>query len=821
MKIPLSWLKEYVTLPAKITSEQISQAFVKVGFEIESIEEQGAVLKGPLVVGKVLSIEELSEHKKPIRFVGLDVGEKKTRYVICGARNFKVNDLVVVALPGALLPGDFKISARETYGKISDGMICSAKEIGISDEHAGIIVLQEGKIGQDAIALLDVRDVIFDVSVNPDRGYAMSVRGLARELAGSLQVKYVDPADPKIAKKFGKNSNPKAVSVKIEDKSGADQIYIRTLDQVNVKKSTPLWMQRRIEKCGMRSISLAVDITNYVMLELGQPLHAFDAQYIMGGLRVVRAGKFTKLTTLDKVDRKLDPDNLLIADAKTPLALAGTMGGLTSEVSNMTTKIALEAAHFDPLSISRNSRSHNLSSEASRRMERNTDPALAEIASARATQLLIDLADAKYVGTSQAGSPIKNRKVKISQTQISKYLGFPYTAKQVKSALLLIGCKVAGSGDLLTVEVPTWRPDLINFADFAEEIARLNSYDLIPATLPTGKGGARLNDMQYRKRAVAISLANQGFTEVINYPFVSQEMVDLLGFTGDRAKSFKIANPMSEEFPLLRTHLLPGLLTTAVRNIGRGSKNLAIFEIGTIFRNTTPLGKAVNPGISKRPSEKVIKDIYDGVPKQMLFVGAVVTGETVLSDWQGLGSKFNWSDAIAKAQEIIESTGNDYEIFSSDLAPWHPGRCAELRVNGKPVAHAGELHPRVITALNLPERSCAFAVILSELPSAGVTKAPAIWSFPAVVQDVALVVESKISAADLTAAIKQGAGPLLESIVLFDRYDQMAGNKVSLAFTLTFRASDRTLTSDEVALYRDQAIAQAAKSVGAVLRGNA
>ena len=821
MKIPLSWLKEYVTLPAKITSEQISQAFVKVGFEIESIEEQGADLKGPLVVGKVLSIEELSEHKKPIRFVGLDVGEKKTRYVICGARNFKVNDLVVVALPGALLPGDFKISARETYGKISDGMICSAKEIGISDEHAGIIVLQEGKIGQDAIALLDVRDVIFDVSVNPDRGYAMSVRGLARELAGSLQVKYVDPADPKIAKKFGKNSNPKAVSVKIEDKSGADQIYIRTLDQVNVKKSTPLWMQRRIEKCGMRSISLAVDITNYVMLELGQPLHAFDAQYIMGGLRVVRAGKFTKLTTLDKVDRKLDPDNLLIADAKTPLALAGTMGGLTSEVSNATTKIALEAAHFDPLSISRNSRSHNLSSEASRRMERNTDPALAEIASARATQLLIDLADAKYVGTSQAGSPIKNRKVKISQTQISKYLGFPYTAKQVKSALLLIGCKVAGSGDLLTVEVPTWRPDLINFADFAEEIARLNSYDLIPATLPTGKDGARLNDMQYRKRAVAISLANQGFTEVINYPFVSQEMVDLLGFTGDRAKSFKIANPMSEEFPLLRTHLLPGLLTTAVRNIGRGSKNLAIFEIGTIFRNTTPLGKAVNPGISKRPSEKVIKDIYDGVPKQMLFVGAVVTGETVLSDWQGSGSKFNWSDAIAKAQEIIESTGNDYEIFSSDLAPWHPGRCAELRVNGKPVAHAGELHPRVITALNLPERSCAFAVILSELPSAGVTKAPAIWSFPAVVQDVALVVESKISAADLTAAIKQGAGPLLESIVLFDRYDQMAGNKVSLAFTLTFRASDRTLTSDEVALYRDQAIAQAAKSVGAVLRGNA
>jgi phenylalanyl-tRNA synthetase beta chain len=821
MKIPLSWLREFVALPPKINSEQVSQAFVKVGFEVENIEEQGLDLKGPLVVGKVLSIEELSGHKKPIRFVGIDVGEKKTRYVICGARNFKVNDLVVVALPGATLPGDFKISARETYGKVSDGMICSAKEIGISDEHAGIIVLQEGKIGQDAIKLLEVNDVIFDIAVNPDRGYAMSVRGLARELAGSLQLKFVDPADPKIAKKFGKSKNPKAISVKIEDKSGADQIYIRTLENVNVKKSTPLWMQRRIEKCGMRSISLAVDITNYVMLELGQPLHAFDAQYIMGGLRVVRAGKFNKLTTLDKVDRKLDPDNLLIADSKSALALAGTMGGLTSEVSSLTTKIALEAAHFDPITIARNSRSHNLSSEASRRMERNTDPVLAEIASARATQLLIDLADAKYVGASFAGSPIKNRKEKISLSQISQYLGYPYTLKQAKTALLLIGCKVLGSGDLLTVEVPTWRPDLINFADFAEEIARLNSYDLIPATLPIGKGGGRLSDMQYRKRAVATALANQGFTEVINYPFVSQEMVELLGFTGDRAKSFRITNPMSEEFPLLRTHLLPGLLTTAVRNIGRGAKNLAIFEIGTVFRNTTPLGKAVNPGVNKRPSEKIIKEIYDGVPKQMLFVGAVVTGEKILSNWQGSGSKFTWSDAIAKAQEIIESTGNDFEVIGSDLAPWHPGRCAELRVNGKPVAHAGELHPRVIAALNLPERSCAFAVILSELPVAGVTKAPAIWNFPAVVQDVALVVDAETTAADLAAALKLGAGSLLESIVLFDRYDQMADDKVSLAFTLTFRASDRTLTSDEVARYRDQAIAQAAKKLGAVLRGNA
>lgn len=819
MKVPLSWLSEYVALPAKITSEVIAQAFVKVGFEVEGIEEQGKDLKGPLLVGKVLSIEELPEVKKPIRYVGLDVGEKKTRFVICGARNFKVNDLVVVALPGAVLPGNFAISSRLTYGKNSDGMICSAKELGISDEHSGIIVLPEGKVGANALNLLDVADTIFDIAVNPDRGYAMSVRGLARELAGSLKCKYVDPADLKSAKKLNAIKSSRAVSVKIEDKSGADQIYIRTLEKVNTKKPTPLWMQRRIEKCGMRSISLAVDITNYVMLELGQPLHAFDADVVVGVLRVTRAGNFSKLITLDKVERKLDPENLLICDSKSPLALAGTMGGLASEVTLQTSKIALEAAHFDPISIAKNSRFHMLSSEASRRMERNTDPALAEIASARAAQLLIDLAGAKYVGTAKSGSPINKRKVKISIENISKFIGYKYSIKQVKDALTIIGCTVSGSSNLLSVEVPSWRSDLVTSADFSEEIARINGYELIPSKLPIGRSGAGLSAMQIRKRQIATMLANQGFSEVINYPFVSQKMVETLGFTGDRAKSFRIANPMSEEFPLLRTHLIPGLISTAIRNIGRGMKDIAIFEIGTVFRNTTPLGKAATTITNKRPSAKIIAQIYDGVPKQMLFVAAVVSGEKELSSWQGSGSKFTWNDAVAKAVEIVEATGNSYEIGSSDLAPWHPGRCAEIKVNGKVIAHAGELHPRVISELDLPERSCAFAVIISELPLAPVTKAPKIWTMPAAVQDVALVVASDVGASQVEAALRIGAGSLLESITLFDRYDQIGDGKVSLAFTLSFRASDRTLTADEVASYRDQAVSSATRLCGATLRG--
>lgn len=818
MKIPLSWLKEFVSLPAKVSAEDIAQAFVNVGFEIEGIDYQGKDLKGPLLVGKVLSIEELSGHKKPIRYVGLDLGSGKTRFVICGARNFKVNDLVVVAVPGAVLPGNFAIAARETYGKVSDGMICSAKELGISDEHAGIIVLPEGKVGSDAIKLLEIEDVIFDVAINPDRGYAMSVRGLARELSASLKCKYTDPASNVQVKKLNAIKSPKAIGVKIEDKTGADQIFIRTLDQVNTKISSPIWMQRRIEKCGMRSISLAVDITNYVMLELGQPLHAFDADVITGGLRVARANKFSKLVTLDKVERKLSADNLLICDTNSALALAGTMGGLASEVTSQTTKIALEAAHFDPISIARNSRFHKLSSEASRRMERNTDPALTEIASARAAQLLMDLAGAKYLGSSFAGLAIKPRKIKISVEKVCELIGAKYTLKQVKDALILIGCKVTGSGSIITIEVPTWRPDLSSTADFAEEIARLVGYDQIPLRLPTGKSGAKLSTMQNRKRQIALMLANQGYTEVINYPFVNQELVDALGFTGDRAKSFKLANPMSEDFPLLRTHLLPGLLTTLSRNINRGAKDLALFEIGSVFRNISPLGKIVLPTTERKPSQKVIDSIYSSVPNQMLFVAGVSCGEKYLSSWQGEGSRFEWSDAVSKAAEIIESTGNKYEITGADLAPWHPGRCAEFKVAGKVVAHAGELHPRVIATLNLPARTCAFAVILNELPEAKLGAAPRIWNMPAAVQDIALVVSKNVLASDVEDSLRIGAGELLESISLFDRYDQIGDEKVSLAFTLTFRAADRTLTAEEVSGYRDEAVRRAGKDCGAVLR---
>ena len=817
MKVPLSWLSEFAAIPSGASPAQIEEAFVAVGFEVESVEIQGSDLTGPLVVGQVISIEQVEGQKKPIRYVGLNCGEAQTRYVICGATNFVVGDLVVVSLPGAVLPGGFVIAARQTYGHTSNGMICSARELGLSEEHTGIIVLREGAPGQDAIELLQINDVIFDVAVNPDRGYALSIRGLAREIAASLKVTYVDPALAVETELFDINSS--GVQVSIDDPSAASVIYIRSIKDFNPAASTPLWMSRRIEKCGMRSISLAVDVTNYVMLELGQPLHAFDSAKIQGSLHIRRADRETKFTTLDGQLRKLSNVNLVVADDHQVLALAGTMGGLDSEVTGTTTGLAIEAARFDPITIAKNSRFHRLSSEASRRLERAVDPALASIASSRATQLLLELGHATYVGSASAGTIPAMTAIDFDPEFVTKLLGIPVAHETVAAHLRTVGCEIATvSATLWRVTPATWRGDLLTPSDLVEEVGRLVGLNSIEGTLPRGQANATLSPLQNRKRGVAHYLANIGFAEVYNYPFVNQETVDILGFTGARAASFKLANPMSDQAPLLRTHLLPGLLDATKRNLSRGAKECAIFEIGSVFRDVTKLAHVSPVSTASRPSAETIADIYASVPPQPLFVGAVVAGGLDRSGWWGEGRIFDWADATAQALSIIELTGNTGTIVQSDLAPWHPGRCAEIQVGGKAVAHAGELHPRVLEALGLPPRTCAFAVILSELPVVPSKSAKPIFTMPAATQDVSLIVDAQLPAAKVEAALIAGAGELLESATLFDRYSELGDGKVSLAFTLTFRAPDRTLTADEVSGYREAAVAKAIEECGAVVR---
>ena len=816
MRAPLSWIKEFVDIPASVTAEQISDGLIRVGFEVEEIIHQGADLTGPLKFAKVLSIEEITEFKKPIRYVGIDCGEGQTRFVICGATNFAVGDLVVAALPGAVLPGDFKIGARETYGKTSNGMICSGRELGISDDHAGIMVFAEGEvtIGGDAIEALQINDVIFDVAVNPDRGYALSIRGIAREVAGSLGLKFTDPVDALRTLKFAETG--KGVTAKIGEKRSASVFYVRTLSNFDPKATTPIWMRRRIEKMGMRSISLVVDVTNYVMLELGQPLHAFDKSKIKGGLTIKLAGKAQKFKTLDGVERTLDPNDLMVCDDEQPLALAGTMGGLSSEISETTTDIALEAVHFCEVCIAKNSRRHKLSSEASRRLERSVDPSLAEFASARFVQLLTAHSSAQHVATVVDGEPIYAPLVTIDPAYVSKTLGFEIPAKKVAEVLRIIGCDVDEKS--FTIDPPSWRADLLTPADFTEEVARMIGYDKIPSVLPPRPLHATLTPTQKRRRAVATMLASRGLAEVQTFPFTNQATIDSMGFVGERAATYKVANPMSEEFPLMRVHLVPGLIEVAQRNISRGAKDFAIFEMGSIFRSSQKLVPAISPDLSKRPGQKIIDEIFASVPPQGYHVAGLFVGKTENENWQGKARAYNWQDAIAYAQDVLALCNLEWTVARSDLAPWHPGRCAELIVNGKAVAHAGELHPRIVAAYGLPERSVAFAVALGALPDSALVRPTTVGTMPAAVQDVALIVDSNVSAADVEGALRAGAGDLLESITLFDRYDKIGDGKISLAFTLVFRAQDRTLTGEEVSAMREAATAVAASKFGAVVR---
>jgi len=816
VRAPLSWIKEFVEIPKEITPEQIAEALIRVGFEVEEIIKQGADLTGPLKFAKVLSIEELTEHKKPIRYVGLDCGDGSERFVICGATNFAVGDVVVAALPGAVLPGGFAISARETYGKTSNGMICSGRELGLNDDHTGILVFDQTQapVGVDAIEALQINDVVFDIAVNPDRGYALSMRGIAREAGASLGFAFKDPVEGLRELSFPETG--KGVKAKIDDKSTAFVFYLRTLSNFDPSAKTPLWMRRRIEKAGMRSISLVVDITNYVMLELGQPLHAFDKSKIKGGLTIKRAIKTSKFVTLDGQERTLDPDDLMVCDDEQPLSIAGTMGGQYSEISESTTEIALEAAVFDQTCIAKNSRRHKLSSEASRRLERGVDPYLPQYASARFVQLLTENSSAVHVATVVDGKPSLPNKITMDPEYVSQVLGFTVSAKDVAQHLRTVGCEVDEKS--FSVQPPSWRLDLHTPADLTEEVARMIGYDKIPSVLPPRPLHATLTAPQKRRRSISLYLANQGFAEVQTFPFTNQATIDSMGFLGERAATYKLANPMSDELPLMRVHLVPGLIEVASRNISRGAKDFAIFEMGSIFRGSQVLKPAISPQLGKRPSPKDIEAIFASIPTQGFHVAGLLVGKIENENWQGKARSFGWQDAISYVQEILNLCNLQWSVARSDFAPWHPGRCAEILVDGKAVAHAGELHPRIIAAYGLPERSAAFAVALNSLPASQLVRPNTVGTMPAALQDVALIVDEGVNAKDVEEALRKGAGPLLESITLFDRYDKIGEGKISLAFTLVFRDPTRTLTGEEVSAMRESATLMASKTCGAILR---
>lgn len=817
MRVPLSWLRELVALPDSLGARDIAEALLRQGLEVEGVELFGSDLDGELVVARVLTVEVLSEYKKPIRWVSLDAGESEPRWVICGAENFAAGDLVIVVKPGSVLPGGFAVSSRETYGHVSDGMICSAREMGMGDDHNGIVVLPPdiAPLGSDAIELLGLRDAVIDIAVTPDRGYALSMRGIAREVATAFDLPFNDPVlaiDASITKTDQTLGS-------IEDSTGVDRLVLRRISGVNASAHSPIWMQRRLTLAGMRSISLAVDITNYVMLELGQPLHAFDGEKVRGGIRVRRASATESLETLDHTVRKLNGDDLVIADSSGALALAGTMGGLTSEIDTSSIEIILEAAHFVPEVIARMSRRHKLSSEASRRFERGIDHELGPIASARAVNLFCAIGGAQVLSGIDIDNRVPGPVIDLDPNFPSKLVGQEYSHEQVARRLEQVGCQIEMGSDLWRVCPPTWRPDLTMAEDLVEEVARLEGYSSIPSILPTAPASRGLTPTQQTRRRVGLALAGEGFVEVLSYPFIGSTDLDGLGIgeTDPRRLTLTLANPISEAAPLMRTTLLPGLIAALKRNFSRGNRNLALFELGSIFLGRLDQKPLPRLGVDRAPSSADLSALMALVPEQPQYVSGLLCGESE-SSWRGVRA-IDWSDAIAAAQAVARAAGASLKIKSGFLAPWNPGRCAELWLGDQLIGHAGELHPRVVATMDLPTRTAAFEMNLDALGIPTPVLAPELSTFPPALQDIALIVDGKVAAADVTSALLAGGAPLLESVALFDVYEgeQVGAGRKSLAFTLTFRASDRTLTAAEAATARAAAVSAAAE-LGARLR---
>lgn len=843
MRVALSWLRSYVDLPDDRSARSLADTLLAAGLEVETVETVD--VDGPLVVGTVLDLEvETHKNGKSIRWCQVDVGDEEPRGIVCGAHNFGVGDRVVVALPGAVLPGGFEIAARRTYGHVSDGMICSVRELGIGDEHDGILVLAPDDLvglrgaasthdltpGADARPVLGLPDAVLDIAVTPDRGYCLSVRGVAREAATALGTAFRDPAVPaRLGPGAPVPTERDAWPVSIDDAGGCDRFAVRVARDLDPTRRSPLWLRTRLHLAGMRPISLAVDVTNHVMLEVGQPIHGYDADRLTGGLGVRRAGTGESLQTLDGKTRGLDSEDLVITDGSGVIGVAGVMGGATTELSEQTRHVVVEAAHFDPVAIARSARRHKLPSEASRRFERGVDPALPPVAAGLVVQMLADLGGAT-IDPALTDVDLRRPRPTISLgiDDPGRIAGRAYDADEVVQALRTVGATLGepGPDGLLDVTPPSWRPDLTDPVDLVEEVVRLGGYDSIPSTVPTGPASHGLTRAQQQEQSITRAIAHLGGIQVASYPFVGDAVLDAMGLPSDapERKRVRLANPISDEEPYLRAALLPALLTALRRNVSRGLDDLSLFEIGRVFLPRP--GQVISTprlGVDRRPSADELAQLEAGLPDQPRRLAVVVTGKGERDGWFGPGRESQWLDAIGAARVAARMIDAPLRVRAAHRMPWHPGRCAELLVGDESIGFAGELHPRVCAALNLPPRVGAMEIDIERLAAYAepIVPAPRVSTFPLAREDLAFIVDEGVASADLADVLTQAAGDLLEQLWLFDVYTgpQVGEGRKSLAYNVTLRAADHTLTVNELGTVRAAMIDAAAQRLGAELRG--
>jgi phenylalanyl-tRNA synthetase beta chain len=820
VRVPVTWLREMVQLPESVDTVQLAARLTTFDLKLEEIHTAGAGLEGPLVVGQVLSAEaEPQKNGKTINWCAVDVGEGEPRGIVCGAHNFGVGDHVVVALPGAVLPGGFAISARKTYGHVSDGMICSPPELGLPGDAGGILVLDmETEPGDDAAALLGLHDEVLELEINPDRAYALSLRGVARDTALAFGVPFDDPAEIDVP------ADGDGYPVRVDDLAACPVFVARTVTGFDPSRPTPAWMARRVEQAGMRSISLAVDVSNYVMLELGQPNHAYDRAKLQGDIVVRRAEGGEKITTLDDVVRTLDADDLLITDDGGPVGIAGVMGAAHVEIDENTTDIVIEAAHFDPPAIGRSVRRHKLPSEASKRNERGVDTELQARAAHRVAELLVEHGGGNIEpGLTVVGEPPERGSVTIPDDLPARVSGVPIDGDTAEAALAAGGGDVVHADGRITLTPPSWRFDLTDPYDLVEDVLRVVGYDQVPSVVPPAPAGRGLTSAQVLRRRVGMVLAGAGLVEVKTFPFAGPAEFDRLGLGTDdaRRRQVLLENPLSAEQPGMTTTLLAGLLSTAELNLGRGHTDIQIVETGRVFFPQPDSPAAPVYGVDRRPTDAELDAFAAALPSQPQHVAYVMAGERERGGWTGPGRPAAWGDAVAVAHRLAAAMHLRLTVERAERAPWHPGRCAALLLDRTVVGHAGELHPRVARSYGFTGRVAAaeidLDVLIDAAPDAG--PRPRFSTFPVAKEDLALVVDADVSSAVVHDALA-AASPMIESVRLFDVYtgDQVPAGQKSLAFALRLRAPDRTLTDDDIREARDAAVAAAASAAGATLR---
>nr|WP_218868629.1 phenylalanine--tRNA ligase subunit beta [Pseudoclavibacter chungangensis] len=848
-------MREVVDLPVQVKPKHVLDAFVRVGLEDEAVH--GFDVTGPVVVGEVLErTPEPQSNGKTINWCLVRVapegeetadGGADVRGIVCGAHNFEVGDKVVVTLPGAVLPGGFAIAARKTYGHVSDGMIASVRELGLGDEHDGILVLAtlglDPEVGSDAKALLGLDEQAIEVNVTPDRGYAMSIRGLGREYSHATGATFHDPAVRPELEAIAHDAlatDPGAVRVPVtvtEDTSVRDQDAVTVFSGtvvtgVDPTLPTPPWMRARLTLAGIRPLGLLIDITNYVMLELGQPIHGYDLSRLRGGIGVRRAEAGERLETLDGKVRDLSTEDLVITDDRGAIGLAGVMGGAETELGPETTDVYIEAAGFSPISIARTARRHKLPSEASRRFERGVDPRVAQVAGARVAELMVLLAGGELQPSGSLFTRFPTPEaLTLPVDAPERIMGVEYADDEIVGALTAVGCEVwEEAPGVLGVTPPSWRPDLVNQVALVEEVGRLCDFERIPSVLPVAPPGRGLTREQRLRRQTADVLAAWGATEVLSYPFTTVADNDRFGRPDDgTTPAVKLANALDATTAWLRTSMLPGLLGVAHRNRSRGLTDLAIFEIGTLFRpgEGQELGVAELPDTSGRPLDAELQALADGLPSQPRGLGAVLVGERTEKSPHLAAADYGWQDAIELVRRVGLATACEIGVRQATHHAFHPGRCAELVVvdaegTSHVVGYAGELHPDVAEAHDLPRVVGAVDLDLSAVIELGRRDvvAATIVGFPAATQDLSLVVAADVPAGDVRAAVVEGAGELLEHVHLVDDYRGrgLEDDEKSLTFALRFRADDRTLTAAEATAAKEAGAALAGERFGARIR---